>query len=541
MNVAAILDRHAATFGDRAAIVESRRTIGFAELNRAAAAAAEELAHAGVAKGMRALVFSPMSIDLYVTVLGLFRLGAVAVFVDPSAASASLDTCIAHVRPDAFAAVPRAHLLRLTSSAVRAIPIRIGIGGRVPGARFLTCRPSNADRPVEPCSEAHPAIITFTSGTTGGSKGVVRTHGFLRAQHRALVEALGDAPGEIDLTTLPIFLLANLASGITSIIPDADLRRPGGIEPSPVLNQIRCERPTRSVASPAFLEQLAAGAAGTGQRLETLQKVFTGGGPVFPRTLEALAAIAPNAAIVAVYGSTEAEPIASVDWRDLSAADRLAMREGAGLLAGRPVQSIRVRILPDRWGSPYPARTVAEFERDVLDTGRAGEIAVSGDHVVGGYLDGRGNEEAKIVVGGETWHRTGDAGRFDEQGRLWLLGRCSDKVADRSGMVYPLAVECAASELAGVRRSAFLRHRDRRVLVLEAGDTALATRDSLRRRLAWARLEDVILVPRIPVDRRHNAKNDLSALRRILDAAGPAAPATRPESSRTFTPLSGSR
>ena len=71
--------------GDRDAIVERRRRITFRELDRAAGSAAGDLARAGVRPGMRALVFSPMSIALYTTMIALFRLRAAAVFVDPSA------------------------------------------------------------------------------------------------------------------------------------------------------------------------------------------------------------------------------------------------------------------------------------------------------------------------------------------------------------------------------------------------------------------------------------------------------------------------
>jgi acyl-CoA synthetase (AMP-forming)/AMP-acid ligase II len=390
------------------------------------------------------------------------------------------------------------------------------MGGWAPGAPTLANRAASMAQPVASCCDGAPAIITFTSGTTGAARAVARSHGFLRAQHSAIADSLRLTPGDVDLTTLPIFLLANLASGVTSIIPDADLRAPGRIDPLPVLDQIRSERPTRTVASPALLEQLASGAARSGQPLGTLRKVFPGGAPVFPRTLDALAAIAPNASITAVYGSTEAEPIASIRRSEICSADRLAMQQGAGVLVGRPAPSIRVRILPDRWGTPIPSLAPSAFERDTLPVRRAGEIVVSGGHVVPGYLDGEGDEETKILVGGQIWHRTGDAGYVDGEGRLWLLGRCSARVADGGGVLYPLAVECAASRVSGVRRSAFLRHRGRRVLVVETDQTDAFPRRSLLHQLAWAHLEEVITIRRIPVDGRHNAKIDLAALRDTL-------------------------
>ena len=142
-----------------------------------------------------------------------------------------LDACVRRVRPAAFVGVPRAHLLRLTSPAIRSIPLKMAIGGGVPGARAVLRDVAAPEAQLEPCALDTPAIITFTSGSTGEPKAAVRTHGFLAAQHRALVESLALVPGEVDLCTLPIFLLANLASGVTSVIPDADLRSPGTIDP----------------------------------------------------------------------------------------------------------------------------------------------------------------------------------------------------------------------------------------------------------------------------------------------------------------------
>jgi acyl-CoA synthetase (AMP-forming)/AMP-acid ligase II len=517
VNIAAILHRNALDHADRPAIVERGRTITFSELDRAASAVAADLTAEGIRPGMRVLVLSPMSIDLYATIIGLFRQRVTAVFIDPSAGLGRLGRAVARVAPDAFAAVPRGHLLRLVSPALQALGIKLAIGGRVPWARTIAVRiPSVADA-VEDCDDRTPAIITFTSGSTGEPKAALRTHGFLIAQHAALVESLALAPGAIDLTTLPIFLLANLASGVTSVIPDTDLRKPGAIRTGPVLAQMRATRPTRTVASPALLQRLVAEARTRGERLDSLRHVFTGGAPVFPRTLNAIAERASNARIVAVYGSTEAEPIAEIDICQISAADRAAMQVGAGLLAGVPAPSVQLGVLPDRWGLPLGPWEAGVIEREMLPARAIGEIVVRGQHVLTGYLNGHGNEETKITAGDAIWHRTGDAGYLDETGRLWLLGRCEAKVLDSDGVIYPFAVECAASEIAGVRRTAFVLHNGRRVLVVELEEAAPAgVGEALMARLEWARLSEVLLVRTIPVDKRHNAKVDYPALRKLL-------------------------
>lgn len=518
MNIAEILQAQARRAGDRLAIVDARRSITYAELDRAVGAAAADLAEAGLEPGMRALLFSRMSVALYVTMIALFRRRMTAVFVDPSAGRARLEACVRRVQPDAFIAIPRAHLLRFTSSAIRAIPRKLAIGGGVPFAAPIAHRADGDGPPIEPCPSGTPAVITFTSGSTGEPKAAVRTHGFLLAQHRALSESLRLEAGHVDLCTLPIFLLANLASGLTSVIPDADLRTPGAVDPGPVLEQIARTRPGRTVASPAFLLRLVERARSEGHTLTTFEQIYTGGAPVFPATLDAIAAAAPEAAVVAVYGSTEAEPIAEIERTEMSDADRAAMVGGAGLLAGRPVGSIELRILADRWGTPLGPFSTAELDAASRPAGEAGEIIVAGEHVLDGYLDGVGNEDTKVRVGDSVWHRTGDAGYLDERGRLWLLGRCSARAQDPAGVLYPFAVECAASAHPAVARAAFAFHRNRRVLAIELREGSLDPAADLRNSLGWARLERIVTIPQVPVDRRHNAKVDYPSLMRILDA-----------------------
>jgi acyl-CoA synthetase (AMP-forming)/AMP-acid ligase II len=513
MNIAEVLRDRARDLGRQPAIVDRDGTISFEELDRAAGRAAAELESAGLKRGDRALVFHPMSMRLYVVLVGLFRLGVTAVFLDPGAGRRHIDTCCRAAGPRAFVAAPAAHLLRVVSRAIRCIPIKVAVRGARRGEEPV----DNGDREhalIQPCSTDSPALLTFTSGSTGEPKATVRTHGFLLAQHRVLEEHLELVPGDVDLSTMPVFVLANLASGVTSVIADADLRHPGAIDPAPLLAQIRARRPTRVVASPALLHRLASHARLRHTTLDSVQHVFTGGAPVFPRLLRELREIAPHATVTAVYGSTEAEPIARINLEEIAPDDLAAMRRGAGLLAGRAVPAISLRIIPDQWGRPAGA---FDFDTGSLGAGEVGEIVVAGDHVLTGYLNGVGDEDTKLRVGARVWHRTGDAGYLDDRERLWLVGRCSARIEDAFGTVYPFAVECAAQDIAGVRRAALVERRGQRLLVAELDDVApRETRAALIAALRWALLSDVLIVGHIPVDRRHNAKVDYPALRRML-------------------------
>jgi acyl-CoA synthetase (AMP-forming)/AMP-acid ligase II len=418
-----------------------------------------------------------------------------------------------------FIGIPLACAMRLLVPALRRIPkafvARACFPGAVPLRKAASREPSGHLEAVAPDA---PAMLTFTSGSTGRPKGVLRSHGLLAATHRILAAHLALRAGEMDVAVLPVVVFSNLAAGVASLIPDADLRQPGAIDAPRLAHQIEAWRPTGLVASPALLERLADEVLARGDRLDSLRRVFAGGAPVFPRVLDKAAAVAPGARVHALYGATEAEPMATLARDDLGTDDRDAMRQGRGLLAGRPVPEVRLHILRDRFGEPLGPWTLPELDAASARPGEAGEIVVSGKHVVAGYLGGEGDRELKIRAGSETWHRTGDAGRLDERGRLWLLGRCSARIAGGRGVRYPLAVDAALSDNAALARATLLRHQDRTLLVVEPRgrpeDQALM---SIACSIAWAGADELVAIRRFPLDRRHNAKIDYPALRRMLD------------------------
>ena len=244
--------------------------------------------------------------------------------------------------------------------------------------------------------------------------------------------------------------------------------------------------------------------------------IHTGGAPVFPSLLGVIQSAHPGMEIVTVFGSTEAEPIAHIPWSDVSEADRQRMSEGKGLLVGKPVPATRLRIIPDQSGKPIAAMTGRALDNMTLATGETGEIIVTGDHVLQGYLHGKGDEENKIRAGSTTWHRTGDAARIDENGRVWLLGRCSAAIRKNNTTIYPFGIECAAMHQTGVARCAVILLNGKVTLLVQGKpDAHLET--NLLRRLKPLGAERVLSTPNIPVDKRHNAKIDYHALLTAFD------------------------
>jgi len=235
---------------------------------------------------------------------------------------------------------------------------------------------------------------------------------------------------------------------------------------------------------------------------------------VFPDLVMRATALT-GAPLVAVYGSTEAEPIADVRSSEIGDAELAAMRGGAGLLAGHPAGAATVRIVPAGSSAGAALEAVLRGAANV-SPGTRGEILVSGSHVVPGYLHGRGDAETKVHVDGVVWHRTGDAGYRDDRGRLWLLGRVAATLRDDRGELHPFAVECAARLVLPGRRAVLAGHRGSRILLVD-GPLAPGDRASLTAELRWAMLDRIIDGVAIPLDRRHNSKVDYAALPALLD------------------------
>jgi acyl-coenzyme A synthetase/AMP-(fatty) acid ligase len=492
-----------------------RRRLTFDALARDVAEVAAGLRARGVAPGDSVLLFVPMSVDLYVLLLAIHHLGACAVFVDAWAGRSRLDQAVRAARPRAFIGTPRAHLLRVLSPALRAIPRAIVVGGPWPLARIAV---RGAEPDPEPVDRDAPALVTFTTGSTGTPKAAVRSHGFLWAQHVALQDHLQLRPEDIDLPTLPVFVLNNLAVGCTTVLPDFDPRRPADIDPARIMDQIEAERVTTTSGSPAFYERLATWCR-AGRRTLPFRALFTGGAPVLPPLVRLLLETVAGDVHV-VYGGTEAEPISGINARDLLAGTE---RGGEGLCVGNPVAGIRMRLVRP-WDAPIALGADGWRDWDVA-AGEVGEIVVSGDHVLPEYAgDPEANRAHKIRDGSTTWHRTGDAGRLDPEGRLWLMGRVKRRVLRLGETWWGLPAEVRALEVEGVRHAAYLGLPDagmgqRAVLCVETDGGRLATeaRERLVAAVAPHPVDELRALAEIPRDPRHRSKTDTDALVREIE------------------------
>ncbi|MEM1198547.1 MAG: AMP-binding protein [Pseudomonadota bacterium] len=465
------LQTAATTPHKRAVVSGAGETVTFEQLAMQSGVLAARWKKEGIGPGDRVLVAMPVGIDLYAAIAALWRLGAVIVFPEPAMGLAGLKHAIEMTRPEAFLAAGAYRLLRLFVPGLWAVRthLRLAEGDR-------------ASDVLEELRPDHPALISFTSGSTGKPKGIVRSHGFLAAQNACVAELLTPSrEDETDLVAFPVFVIANLGQGITSVLPNWKLTRHDQAGAGTIVNLIKAQSITRALVPPSICQVLARGGADPG-----LSDIFTGGGPIFPDLIDALTAAAPQTALTCVYGSTEAEPISHLHAQDISAKQWMDMAEGKGLLAGAPVRQTEVKIIDH-------------------------EIVVTGDHVNKGYLDGAGDEENKVQIEGQIWHRTGDAGAMDSAGNLWLKGRWSAK----AGEIFPFEAEVAARSWPGVQQAALLPGSNPPVLALEGHEPSAGAWQSRAKDLGGLRVEKV---SEVPLDRRHRSKVDYARLREMLDA-----------------------
>ena len=500
---------------DRLAVAEmtdGSRGVGFGEFDRLVQSTAAGLDLAGVRAGERVALMVPPGVDLAVVLYACWRLGAVIVLVDSGLGPAGMHAAIKAAAPDHLVGVPKALL------AARAL--------RWPGQRFSTLALSaNRTRALGVTDdlasirvtggtlEAVPrqddeAAVVFTSGSTGPSKGVVYTHARLEAQRDVLTRLFGISTDDRLVAAFAPFALYGPAMGISSVVPDMDVAAPGTLT-AHALGQaaVRCDA-TMIFASPAALANVVRTAdqltAGDRAAFEQIRIVLSAGAPVRPSLLRAAADLFPNATAHTPYGMTECLPVASISLEEIEAATG-----GDGVCVGTPVDGVEVRIssLDD----------LGRATGDLADAPEVlGEVVVRASHAREGYDRLWHTEFAASQPPG--WHRSGDVGHLDADGRLWIGGRLGHVVTTPDGPVAPVRFEQAIEAISGVELAAVVGvgppGAQQVVAVIQPSSRLGSARpapieliDAVRAAADEA-VVAVFEVPELPVDRRHNSKID---------------------------------
>jgi acyl-CoA synthetase (AMP-forming)/AMP-acid ligase II len=504
--------RHNATkFPDKAALVSPSGVVTFREIDEETDALAAGLAAQGMRPGTRTIVMMSVGPDLVTVVLALVKVGAVPIVVDPGMGLRRILHCYRMVGASAFIGMPAMHLLRkLRPRTFSQVRLSITTGGRLPGVLSLreVSRPGGSP-PERRIGPDDLMMIGFTTGSTGLAKGVEFTYGALDATVRTAGEAYGHTPDDVCLVTSMQFLFLHLLVGATSVLPRIDFRHVARADPAEIARVVGTYDVTAMFASPALLDRLNRHLSSAGHRLPSLRLVVSGGAPVSAEMIDGLRGVlSPGAHIHTSYGATEATPIASIESREL-----LAL-EGVGVCVGRPIGGTRVRVAECSDGPPLTCTDVPD--------GEVGEILVSGPVVSRRYLAPvDANARTKFLDGDVLWHRTGDVGRLDEQGRVWFWGRTDDIVMTDRGPLYPVPCETILNVHPAVYRTAVVRSPSGPVVCVElrAGVSSRAwagiveeLRSLAREHEATRELTEFVRHRSFPVDPRHNAKIDRRAL-----------------------------
>lgn len=506
--------------------------LSFGELEDRVNRLAAALQARGLSRGDRMVVMIPMSLELYILLLALLKLAVVIVFIDPWVGLDQIKRCVALTEPKGFAGVPAVQVLGRLTGVLKTIPLRLTARG---AARFGELAlesliseggPAVETAAVEPDTTA---LVTFTTGSTGMPKGSNRTHGFLVAQHLALSRELQLTPADVDLPALPIFILNNLASGVTSIVPRMKPSKPSEIDPAVIVRQIQDHQVTTAVGAPAYFDPIASYCMEHRIELSSVRAVFTGGGPVPPGLLAKLRRVLPNGTAYVGYGSTEAEPVALISAQEVCDETGRHTEHGKGNCVGRLAKGIMAKIIRV---VPGPVELGPEgWEGVELPHGEIGELIVTGAHVGKDYYrNPEAVKENKILAPDAVlWHRMGDVAYFDEHERLWIVGRVNNVLQREAHSIYPLQAEAIAHQLPFIEKAA----------LLGVPDEALGHRVAfivvphekhwvqwLRKRKEWhlrvrahlaangIPVDAVIFARRLPLDPRHNTKIDYAKLHR---------------------------
>ncbi len=363
--------------------------LAWGALERDSARAAGRLAGAGLAAGDRVLISAASSVALAVAHVACLRLGLVLVPANPAYAAPELAALVAAARPR----------LALVDDEARAAALRaLGLFVATP-ALPLPERPAPR---LDALGPEAPALLAYTSGTTGRPKGALLSHGNLYASAEALRRAWRWTPADRLVHALPLFhvhglgvaLLGTLHAGASAVL----LPR---FEPGAVLDAVARHAATLFFGVPTMWHRLA-----EHPRVEVLRalRLAVSGSAPLAEELHARLARA-GIRVLERYGMTE-----------------------TGMLASNPLDGER---RPGAVGFPLPGVE--------LRLAAGGGIEVRGPNVFAGYLERPDANAAAFTADG--WFQTGDLGALDPDGYLRIVGRAKELVISGGQNVHPREVE----------------------------------------------------------------------------------------------------
>jgi malonyl-CoA/methylmalonyl-CoA synthetase len=385
--------------------------VSYAELEAGAAQVAGHLVGSGVAPGDRVALQTEKSVEAVMVYLGVLKAGAVFLPLNSAYTRAEVDYFIGDAAPRVF--VTDAQAFRAEADA----------------ADPLLTTVERADD--------HLASLIYTSGTTGRSKGAMLSHGNLAANARALHAIWGFSPDDVLLHALPIFHVHGLFVAMhCAFLSGAPMVWLPKFDDAQVMAGLA--KSTVMMGVPTFYTRLLGNPQFTAERTAHMRLFISGSAPLLESTFAEFEA-RTGKRILERYGMSEAVIITSNPL------------DGARIpgSVGYPLPGVDLRI----GGGDAPSVASGDTS-PASGGGTTGVLQIKGPSVFSGYWEMPEKTAQEFTADG--WFITGDVGRQDPDGRVWISGRAKDLIISGGYNVYPKEIELILDELAGVTESAVI-------------------------------------------------------------------------------------
>lgn len=432
---------------DAIATINGERQLTWRETADRVARFAGALQQLGVKPGDRVAMFAPNS-DVYLHYLlatvwagGVFN--PVNIRWSATEVAFSLDDCDTRIliADDMFLEQAREACARAT------IPVLLVRSGEGPGPTDLPDVGSLIDA-ASPASDAGRrgsdlAGVLYTGGTTGRPKGVMLSHNNLMSSALSYAGMAEAAPQGVGLLVAPMFHVGCLTSVFGNLINGCRMVFLPGFVPKLTLTAIERHQVNNIFLVPTMLQMLLEHVDFSGSDLSTLRTVTYGASPITDALLDRAMAALPNVGYSQAYGMTELSPVAT----QLRPSEHCGEHRTLGRhrSAGRATMITEVKIV--------------DPDDNEVSVGETGEIVVRGPNMMMGYWN-RPEDTAEALRGG--WMHTGDAGRMDVDGYVYVVDRIKDMIITGGENVYSAEVESALSTHPAVASVAVVGRPDMR-------------------------------------------------------------------------------
>jgi fatty-acyl-CoA synthase len=416
------LERHALMQPGATALRFLGHTTTWADLHRRVSALADALSRRGVGFGDRVMILMLNRPEFVESVLAANMIGAIAVPLNfrltPAEIAFLVQDCTARVMITEPVLAPVAVGVRDIEGLLSTIVVAAGaMDDTVLGYEDLIDEPGDAHEPVDVVNDS-PAMIMYTSGTTGRPKGAVLTHANLSGQTMtALYTSGANINSDIGFIGVPLFHIAGIGNMLTGLLLGVPtvIYPLGAFDPGQLLDVLEAEKVTAIFLVPAQWQAVCAEQQGRPRDLR-LRVMSWGAAPAPDALLRQMSAIFPGTQILAAFGQTEMSPVTCM----LLGEDAIRKRGSVG------------KVIPT-----VTARVVDENMADV-PVGEVGEIVYRAPTLMGGYWN---NPQATAEAFAGGWFHSGDLVRMDDEGYVWVVDRKKDMIISGGENIYCAEVE----------------------------------------------------------------------------------------------------